>query len=240
MVINLNESRVVDQITNIDNVSYDIYKLCEIILEISHLHSQFSTENINAQDINLKSKQVRHVVRKYGDDDAYIIDSLYLKRVRKYLSNLDFLTVETDLDYIYKEFDFRLRVKQPESIIYKLGYYFIGKEEKGQISINKCLNDLLGFRISLPYFDHECSDFKKMCEIIKKFYRIKYINSSKGEYRATHIYFLGNNNKYYPWELQVWLPEHFEQNHKSHEKHKQGYINSASIHKSAFDALREV
>ncbi len=96
------------------------------------------------------------------------------------------------------------------------------------------MNDLLGFRISLEGFDHECEEFKKMCRIIKKFYKIKYIDSSKGEYKATHIYFYGNNNKFYPWELQIWLPEDFQTNYDSHEKHKQEYIKSASIHKDAF------
>ncbi|MGO8609138.1 hypothetical protein ACC848_39940, partial [Rhizobium johnstonii] len=41
----------------------------------------------------------------------------------------------------------RYRIKQAESISEKLLYYMTDVHEFGKVPLNKCLNDLLGFRI---------------------------------------------------------------------------------------------
>jgi hypothetical protein len=210
---------------------YAIDKLCLIIFDIIEIHKVFSTAQCGSSKYNLKKTLVKHIMEHVDDTNTYIINKDFHLTIKNYLDEVEQLTIDIELEYIYSEFDFRLRVKQPESIIYKLGHYNSGKSENGRIPMVKCLNDLLGFRIILPGFSHDCELFKKMCDYIDETYKIRYRNSSKGEYKATHIYFYGENNKNFPWELQIWLPDHYDSNYKSHAEHKQDYISSARIHK---------
>lgn len=226
--------------TDYAKLEYDGGKLYSLIYEIIKLHEKFSNENLDINPFNLKKKLVRDIVEPVDDSYTYIINKDFHSVLNRYLSKIDQLTVDIDLVYTYSDLDFRLRVKQPESIIYKLGHYNAGKSENGKIPLNKCLNDLLGFRVILPNFSHSCEFFKEMCRLIEKSYKIKYINSSKGEYKATHLYFFGSSNKIFPWELQVWLPEDFTKNDESHAKHKQEYKNSAIIHKDMNWMFKEV
>jgi hypothetical protein len=212
---------------------YAIEKLSSLIYSIAQIHNDFSKENVSSNPFNLKKTLVRDIVEQMDEGDTYQINKKFHNFLNNYLSKVDQLTIDIDLDYTYSEFDFRLRVKQPESIIYKLGHYNSGKQENGKLPLNKCLNDLLGFRVSMPGFKHDCTFFSKLCDFIEKTYKIKYRNSSKGEYIATHLYFYGDSNKNFPWELQIWLPEDYQNNYDSHAKHKQEYIKSANIHKHA-------
>ena len=220
------------------DLDYAIDKLCSVIHEIIHLHNDFSLKFSSLNHFNLKKTLVRDIMEQVDDSNTYIINKEFLLVLNSYLSKLDKLTIDIDLEYTYGDYDFRIRVKQPESIIYKLGHYNSGKQEKGKIPLNKCLNDLLGFRIIMPGFRHDCELFFKMCSLIEENYKIKYRNSSKGDYKATHVYFYGDNNKNFPWELQIWLPEDRAKNYESHAKHKQEYTMSAKIHKQALDVLR--
>lgn len=213
---------------------YAIDKLCFLIHEIINIHVDFSHRFNEFNHYNFKKTLVRDVVEQFQGSESYIINKDFHSVLNEYLSNIEKLTIDIDLEYTYSDFDFRLRVKQPESIIYKLSHYNSGKKENGRLPLNKCLNDLLGFRIIVPHFKHDCDLFYHMCSYIEEFYKIKYRNASKGEYNATHVYFYGNNRSF-PWELQIWLPEDFQTNYDSHEKHKQEYIKSASIHKQAFE-----
>lgn len=214
---------------------YAIDKLCNLIHELISIHREFSDQNILTNNFNLKKTLVRDIVEQVEDAETYIIKKDFYSTLNGYLTKLDELTIDIDLEYTYSTFDFRLRVKQPESIIYKLAHYNSGKQENGKFPLNKCLNDLLGFRIIIPNFIHNCELFSKMCDFIQESYKIRYRNSSKGEYKATHIYFYGDNNKSFPWELQIWLPEDYKSNYDSHARHKQEYIKSAMIHKQALD-----
>lgn len=56
-----------------------------------------------------------------------------------------------EFGYDYSNWDFRVRVKQQESIQNKLKYYFDDREN-GKIALQKCLNDILGYRIVLNNF----------------------------------------------------------------------------------------
>lgn len=59
--------------------------------------------------------------------------------------------------------------------------------------------------------------------IDNKHKELKCINSSKQEYKATHIYFKKNNYNF-QWELQIWNKKDEINNINSHEKYKQEYI----------------
>lgn len=112
-----------------------------------------------------------------------------------------------------------IRTKAKNSIEYKIKNY-IENHENGKIPINKCLNDLFGIRIICA----EKMGYAQITELIKyKFKNLKCIDSSKQDYKATHIYFRqGNFN--FQWELQVWNREDEMNNINSHEKYKQDYI----------------
>ena len=92
--------------------------------------------------------------------------------------------------------------------------------ENGKIPINKCFNDLLGIRII-------CNKQLTYEEILKlvdmKYSDLKCIDSSKYEYKATHIYFKKDNNTF-QWELQVWNKVDEANNINSHERYKQNYV----------------
>ena len=113
------------------------------------------------------------------------------------------------------------RVKQYNSIIYKVANYYTKKikGEFGTMSINKCLNDVFGLRV-ITEVDFNFQDVKDLIQ--KKFPKFKCINSSKGDYRAIHIY-VKQDNFHYFWEVQLWYKGDEKKNHESHKKHKQEY-----------------
>lgn len=217
-------------------VNYDINRLSQVIFYIINLHRRFCEENRDIQQINLRKLLVKDVCKQI-DIDKFIIYPDYYNIIKKYLYRLGLLTpdmISFEADYI--DLDSRSRVKELGSVIYKLGHYYLVKEEKGEMPLKKCLNDLMGFRVCLPGFSHDCPVFQEMCNFIKNDYNIKCINSSKGEYyRGTHVYFYGDSNKNFPWELQIWLTDDVQTNLNSHEKHKQKYVKFAEFHKDAFN-----
>ena len=111
------------------------------------------------------------------------------------------------------------RVKNRNSIEYKIKNY-IENHENGKITINKCLNDLFGIRIICK----DQIDFSQINHLVKEKYdKLKCIDSSKIEYKATHIYFKQSNFEF-QWELQLWNEDDEINNIRSHEKYKQDYV----------------
>lgn len=112
------------------------------------------------------------------------------------------------------------RVKTQNSIEYKIQNYKTAQHELGKIPINKCINDLFGVRIIV---DTPLS-FEEVRTFIIETYQGKYkcIDSSKLDYKATHLYFRENNFAF-PWELQIWNRSDMEKNFASHKQYKQEY-----------------
>ena len=112
-----------------------------------------------------------------------------------------------------------IRTKTKNSIEFKIKNYN-DNNEKGKIPIEKCLNDLFGIRII-------CSQKLNYDEIVnfikEKNKKLKCIDSSKKDYKATHIYFKQDNFNF-QWELQIWNKEDETNNINSHEKYKQDYV----------------
>jgi|GEM_PF-438440 len=207
-----------------------------IILEICKLHNEFSNKWVNSgsfEFINLKRKLITDISQVIDDRGVFILDNSFYSLIKNYVYKLEKLVIDIDFEYTYSDLDFRLRVKQNESIVNKLKYYRVGKEDKGRYPLNKCLNDLLGFRIIIDDFDHDCVYFDALCESIKSEYKIRKRNSSKNNYKATHIYFYGESNTYFPWELQIWNSNDEAQNEHSHRIHKQEYTKWANIYKNS-------
>lgn len=111
-----------------------------------------------------------------------------------------------------------IRTKTKNSIEFKIKNYN-DNHENGKIPIEKCLNDLFGIRIicSQKFNYDEIVNFIK-----EKHKKLKCIDSSKKDYKATHIYFKQDNFNF-QWELQIWNKEDEINNINSHEKYKQDY-----------------
>ncbi len=97
---------------------------------------------------------------------------------------------------------------------------YIKNHENGKVPISKCFNDLFGIRIIC---NKELS-FAEVSNLVNtKYNNLKCIDSSKNEYKATHIYFKKDNYAF-QWELQVWNKQDEANNINSHEKYKQDYV----------------
>lgn len=185
--------------------------------------------------INFIQTEYMEFNQKWQKSDYYTKINLKNNQVCDLLENKDILNAI----FNYREFinenniqlslDFKLfnnekakvniRAKTKNSIEYKIKNY-IQNHENGKVPINKCFNDLFGIRIIFT----EAVTNKQIAELVKnKFKDLKCIDSSKQEYKATHIYFKQNNFNF-QWELQVWNKIDEMNNINSHEKYKQDYV----------------
>lgn len=188
---------------------------------VKFIHNEYNTlnEKWKNQDqytsLNMKKTRV---------EDIYLNDKI-LDYVYEYIAFLKTNTM--DMEFMSNEMKklginskVNNRIKALNSIQLKIEKYK-NSPEKGKIPINKCLNDLLGFRI-ICNKDINYQDVLKLKQ--EKFPFLKCINAKRGEYRAIHIYFGKEDNKNFQWELQVWNKCMERSNLISHAKHKQEYI----------------
>ena len=191
---------------------FELEKLIDFI-QIEYFKITDKWEKIsNSPKINLKNNLVCDLV-----ENKEILDLIIKYR--------DFINTNIiELLMGFKQFNndkarVNIRAKAKNSIEYKIENY-IKNHENGKIPINKCFNDLFGIRII-------CSDNLTNNQITNmvnnKYKKLKCIDSSKKEYRATHIYFKKDNYNF-QWELQVWNESDEISNIKSHEKYKQDYV----------------
>ncbi|MEK5415270.1 hypothetical protein [Paenibacillus sp. FSL L8-0708] len=204
-----------------------------LVIDICSVHSSFSRDfngMAKSQILNLRKRSVSNIFSKDSatEKKGTLLESSFLELIHEYQDALGKIIINMDYEYDYKHFDFRLRIKQRDSIINKLFHYRYTKGEQGGMPINKCLNDLLGFRILINDFDHTCEEVSNFfAELGLIDYKLFCYDASKEDaYKATHIYIFGENN-FFPWELQIWNPIHAERNELSHKEHKskREYIN---------------
>lgn len=162
--------------------------------------------------INLKNNQVCNLLGNKTMLDNIVNYREFLNQNNIQLM-MDFKKFNSDNATI------NIRTKAKNSIEFKIENY-IKNHEDGKIPINKCFNDLFGIRIIC----NEELPFDKVCKLVStKYSNLKCIDSSKNEYKATHIYFKKDNFTF-QWELQVWNKTDEIRNINSHEKYKQDYI----------------
>ena len=165
-----------------------------------------------------KQINLRKVLVKDVKNDIDILNTIinYRTFINSKFSNLfsDFTNLNLSDD---NKLD--LRVKARNSIEYKIERY-INYHDNGEIPLNKCINDLFGIRIIC----NEPLLFDEVLELINtKYKNLKCIDSTKNDYKATHIYFRKDNYTF-QWELQVWNKLDEVNNIISHEKYKQDYV----------------
>lgn len=184
-------------------------EVLEIVYEINNLHKDFS---LGIEDF--LSKNLRKNVSSVVDNNG--INNDFLLQINKYKSalNANFISFSD----IQSDFPVRYRIKQSESINEKLLYYMSEKHQFGKIPLNKCLNDFLGFRILVSDLDdvYNSLDTNDNLKTIVKMYLRK-----DGNYKGLHLYFKNGNNRFFPWELQIWDINQASRNELSHKEHKQ-------------------
>lgn len=170
--------------------------------ENSHYYSRINLKNTLVCDI-LENKILLDIIIAYRE----FINENNIQLV------MDFKEFSTNKSKV------NIRTKSKNSIEYKMKNY-IENHENGKVAINKCFNDLFGIRII-------CKDriiYNDIENLVNnKYTDLKCIDSSKKDYKATHIYFK-NNNFSFQWELQIWNKINELKNIESHEKYKQDYV----------------
>lgn len=178
---------------------------------ISSNEEKFNLKRKCVCDIYTGSKGIEETFKKYMN--SFLVD----------LNCLDFKIMEN----IYDVYDFNLyvrrRTKEYASIIYKL--HKKSNQDNGKYPIQKCLNDLLGYRIVDKNYNNNIDNIIEHLEHLRHNKgRIKHINRNNDGYKGYHIYFLGPDNYSFPIELQIWDSEDEQRNMELHNMYKQEYF----------------
>lgn len=162
--------------------------------------------------INLKNNQVCDLL-----ENKLILDTIV--NYREFINKNNIQLLMNFKKFNSENATVNIRTKAKNSIEFKIENY-IKNHENGNIPISKCFNDLFGIRIIC----NEELKFNEIMELVNTRYsNLKCIDSSKDEYKATHIYFRKDNFSF-QWELQVWNKIDETNNINSHEKYKQDYV----------------
>lgn len=170
---------------------------------------------------NQSSKQVRDIIL-YDDIKNNIME------YRTFLLKHYFQILQ-----IFKNIDcVDIRIKAQASILSKIERYSTNpKTDFGRSAINKCFNDLLGFRCILPnkYKVKDLFDLLIDTEIMG---HVKIQDGGERDtgYKAVHIYFK-SDNYHYRWEFQIWSDQDAQNNYDSHKKFKQNYTSIGKEYK---------
>lgn len=206
--------------------------ICKHVEKLIQLY--LKTDNtllVNSKKVNLKQEKIKKVSLDNDVDfyfSFYSSISEYRERLKKNVALNDLLFVHDDTN---NDLFVESRIKNINSISSKIYQYISKKKEQGDVSINKCLNDLFGMRIVVP--------LKRFSTLLKtvqdlaneKEWKCRIIDASKQEYKAVHMYLL-NDNYSLRWEIQFWLSKDDAANRDSHLKYKQAYTSWESTYSS--------
>ncbi len=208
----------------------EIEELVRLINIIGDYHKAFSESFYkNRENINLKKITVKKALK----ETSY--NGTFMDLVDEYIKEVTHAVLVNVLETNKSTAILRCRGKNRESVLNKL-YYYRHEKSDSNIPIQKCLNDIYGFRLII---ETELG-YEKILEKIEKSKVLKvklfraYVRKKKDEkYQAIHIYFKSSNNIYFPWELQVWKKEDKEVNENEHKTHKskRKYINWIDTYK---------
>lgn len=195
----------------------------DLIIDISKMQKDFydEIEKEVTHKINYSSKRIDHL---YKDTQ---LSSEFMNYFEIYIIRISSLINSDRIDELsneYRELYLRVRDKERKSLKEKIVRYKTSTEE-GKVPIQKCINDLLGFRIVTNADYRNNADFKKMCEKLKKDKVIySFYTRTDEDYKGIHLYFKNKSNLYLPWELQIWHQGHMRSNYESHLLHKKNYL----------------
>lgn len=197
---------------------FDIKLLLNLINDIKLEYLNFSKsfyETNNDIDVSRIHNLNNYSVGKALEDEYFMYELIpkYHRAIEKCEINSCFL------DYQSKS-EFRCRAKLLDSAYKKLEHYHYLEQKKGSFYITKSLNDMWGARIVFKDLNNNVDELNKILDNLKHKGTIsRFYFKDKQGYRATHCYFQ-TNNRYLPWELQIWDFLDMEINEGSHEKHE--------------------
>lgn len=170
-------------------------------------------KSILYKSLNMKKNKVNDL---YENSELSDIVFNYRNFINDYYSE-----IYNDISSLNIDNEIEMRIKTNNSLQDKIVRYCNQeKHEYGHIPINKCVNDLIGFRI---IFNNDIDLIKIIDYINSKYNNIICRDSSKNGYIATHIYFVSDNNYRFRWELQLWNKSAYINNKECHEIYKQAY-----------------
>lgn len=186
-----------------------IKSLIELINEIHGVYSDFYFNKY------LQDSEIFNLSRT--------ISNIPLDYILKYRLNLH----ENINDYLI-QYDNKInikywyRVKTNESIVNKIERY---NENEDRYPLNNWLNDIFGARIILDDKDFNFLYNSGILNEWKEKFGLKnwYLRDKEG-YRGIHVYFKNRNNRYFPWELQIWSKSDVDTNIENHRKYKRNFV----------------
>lgn len=187
---------------------------------------------IDGKAVNLSRRKICEVSLKNNPDfyfKFYEAINNYRTKLKELLSSRSssFVSLESDDSAIavFGGVSAGARIKNINSIFSKV-YQYKMKKEKGEVPFNKCINDIFGLRVKVPFLK-----IKTVYDLLVKLktenawgYRITDASKKKEKYRGVHMY-ISNGNFSLPWEIQFWLKRHDSRNRKSHSKYKLSYTS---------------
>lgn len=193
------------------NIFENLDKLLNfLIVKYEDINNSWKSSELYSEEINLKKNLVADI-----ETHDEIMDLIW--NYQEFLQKQQFKLLP-GISQLQSADKIHARIKQANSIQNKINIY-MNRSIKGKVPINKCFNDLLGFRIII----NADFSFEQLNEHIHEcFDSLKLIDSTKNGYKAYHIY-LQSGNKLFPWELQVWQKSNENSNLESHHKYKQDY-----------------
>lgn len=198
------------------NINDSYVKYCEEWLQ--KVEKKMNLRNLQIRDIyNCDINPTKGISTEF---ESYMysfmngLDELYME----VLFNIEFMLG------ISNKVTFIGRIKKQESIVDKI--YRKTKEQNGTFSINKYLNDLLGFRIIDPFYKESIDEIKQLVNSYKE-NNINIIGKDRVNmgYEGYHIYLKQSNNTF-PIEIQIWDKDKEQSNIEFHKVYKQGYVGS--------------
>lgn len=210
----------------VEESTYSIQQYENIIKILIESHSSHTGKWIASSGFthyNLKKTRVSDIIDK-SDEGAFYVDNDFFKYIFLYKTNLMDLYVNIIREVKSKyACNFYGRIKNEDSILNKLQKK--RTEQNGQFSINKVLNDLLGFRMIDKNYEHNVEQLILYLNELKEKegFRITHKERVNGDYRGYHVYFMGKDSRFFPLELQLWDKNNEIINLDSHETYKKDY-----------------
>ncbi len=207
----------------------EIEKIVQLINNIGEYHKTFSKNfyKNNDSNINLKKTTIDKILKEIS------YNGLFMDLIDEYIKLISKEILVSEIRSNSSKFTIRFRGKNRESVLNKLYYYRFDREEF-QIPIQKCLNDIMGFRIILESnlsYDELLEKIENSNLLKVQLFR-QYVRKDEN-YHAIHIYLKSSSNIYLPWEVQIWKKEDEQVNESEHKNHKskRKYINWIDMYK---------
>ncbi|KMK52629.1 hypothetical protein FEFB_16380 [Fructobacillus sp. EFB-N1] len=181
---------------------------------------------------NLKKLGATDIVNDPGFSQLIDNNFFYLNVIQNNMFE-DILTGNKFIKDMYLDNIFSWRVKSKESIQAKIEWNFEKEKSTNKIPVIKWLNDTFGMRIIVSDTISDDELIKMLedckCKCTMRYYLKKYPKTGPTlKYQAIHCYFK-ENNKTFPWELQIWKESNAKMNIFSHTEHEQAKRDKITI-----------